>query len=383
MLNPVEAVLWLVLGGLVYVYVGYPSIVFLVSRLRPRPIAKAAWEPTVSILIAAHNEEAHIGRTIANKLALDYPRKKLQIIVVSDGSTDRTDAIAASFASAGVLCLRQEPRNGKTAAINLAVPHATGELLVFADANSLYDVAALRHLASAFADPTVGYVTGKLVYVNEDGSMTGDGCTLYMRYENVIRRSESQTGSIVGVNGGIDAVRRSLYQPMHPDDLPDLVLPLSVVARGSRVVYEPGARLSEHSHGNPRDEYRMRVRVALRALWTLADMRSMLNVRRHGFYAIQLLSHKVLRYLAWLMGVAMFVCAALLWNAGTPYRVIFLLQVGFYVCAAVGLLAERRGHSNRWLSIPYYFVLINAASLQAFVLFARGERARVWKPRLN
>jgi cellulose synthase/poly-beta-1,6-N-acetylglucosamine synthase-like glycosyltransferase len=355
----------------------------MAASVSGRDVKKRACEPSVSIIIAAHNEEAHILATLENKLQLDYPPDRRQIIVVSDGSTDGTDDIVRAFSERGVLLLRQEPRNGKTAALNLAVRHATGELLVFADANSLYDASALTHLVSNFADATVGYVTGRLVYANPDGSMTGDGCTLYMRYENFIRVCETQTGSLVGVNGGIDAVRRSLYQPMQPDDLPDLVLPLRVVARGHRVVYEPQALLQEQANTNSRDEYRMRVRVALRALWTLADMPRLLNVRRHGFYAVQLVSHKLLRYLAWLPGAVMFAAAAALWPAGAVYRLMFLLQVGFLLCACLGFLAQERGRPNRWLSIPYYFVLINAAALQAFVKFARGERTRLWKPRLG
>jgi cellulose synthase/poly-beta-1,6-N-acetylglucosamine synthase-like glycosyltransferase len=378
-----EAVFLVAAAGLVYVYAGYPAVVLALSKLRPKPVAQAPCEPSISIVIAAHNEAAHIAATIENKLALDYPAAKRQIIVVSDGSLDGTDAIVERYVARGVRFLRQEPRNGKTAALNLAVRHATGELLVFADANSMYGVKALRQIARNFADPTVGYVTGRLVYVNADGTMTGDGCTAYMRYENFIRRAESRQGSVVGVNGGIDAVRRCLYTPMHADDLPDLVLPLRVIASGHRVVYDPDALLMERTNTNSKDEYRMRVRVALRALWTLWEMPEVLDVRRYGFYAVQIISHKVLRYLAWVLGAAVFVSGALLWPAGAAYRALFFAQALFCLCAGLGFLAERAGRPNRWLSVPYYFILVNAAALQAFVKFVRGERARVWRPRLG
>ena len=378
-----EAFFWLAVGAVAYIYAGYPLVVYLGARLRRRVITKAAQEPSVSILIAAHNEVACIERTLDNILALDYNREKLQVIVVSDGSTDGTDEVVRGYSDFGVVLLRQEPRNGKTAALNAAVAHATGEILVFSDANSLYDLSALKHLAGNFSDPAVGYVTGKLGYRNSDGSLTGDGCSMYMRYENFIRVCESEVGSLVGVNGGIDAVRRRLYTEMNPDDLPDLVLPLRVVAAGYRVIYDPAALLTEDANNNPSDEYRMRVRVSLRAIWTLSDMREMLNIRRHGFYAVQLLSHKALRYLAFAFIGCAFVTAAMLWNVGWIYKVAVITQLAFGLLALLGFIAERRGVRTRALSVPYYFALVNMASLQAFVKFACRQRHRVWSPRLG
>ncbi|MPZ18382.1 MAG: glycosyltransferase [Luteitalea sp.] len=378
-----QPVFWTLVAVLVYIYAGYPLVVWLVGRLFSQPVQRRDQLPTVSIIIAAHNEEATIERTLENKLGLDYPREQLEIIVVSDGSTDETDDIAAGFASQGVVCLRQDPRNGKTAALNLAAQRATGEILVFADANSLYERAAVRHLVANFADPSVGYVTGTLAYQSSDGSMTASGCGLYMRYENFIRRSETRVGSVVGVNGGIDAVRRSLYEAMQPDDLPDLVLPLQVVKSGYRVVYEPAAMLAEHALGTPEDEYRMRVRVSLRSLWTIADMAGLLNVRRFGFFSIQLFSHKVLRYLAFVFILLLYACTLLLWNSGPLYQATFVAQTVCFVAAFFGYRAARRGVSSRFLAMPFYFALVNCAALHAAWKFLRGERPRIWTPRLG
>jgi cellulose synthase/poly-beta-1,6-N-acetylglucosamine synthase-like glycosyltransferase len=378
-----EAFFWAAVGAVIYIYAGYPLMMFIGAKITRRGVKRLTQEPTVSILIAAHNEMKHIERTLDNILALDYNRDKLQVIVVSDGSIDGTDELVRGYADFGVVLLRQEPRNGKTAALNTAVAHATGEILVFSDANSLYELSALKHLAGNFADPSVGYVTGKLGYRNSDGSLTGDGCSMYMRYENFIRDCESEVGSLVGVNGGIDAVRRKLYTDMNPDDLPDLVLPLRVVAAGYRVVYEPAALLTEDANNNPSDEYRMRVRVSLRAIWALSDMREMLNIRRYGFYAVQLLSHKALRYLAFAFIGCAFVTAALLWNVGWIYKVAVITQLAFGLLALLGFVAERRGLKTRILSVPYYFTLVNVASLQACIKFARRQRHRVWSPRLG
>jgi cellulose synthase/poly-beta-1,6-N-acetylglucosamine synthase-like glycosyltransferase len=378
-----KVLFWLSFGLIFYIYAGYPLLVWLVGRLCHRPVQKRLYEPSVSILIAARNEESAIAQTIENKLELDYPKDKLEIIVVSDGSTDRTDQLAKEFVPRGVVVLRQEPRNGKTAALNMAAERAKGDLLIFADANSIYDRSALRHLAMNFADPAVGYVTGTLVYLSSEGSMTARGCGLYMRYENFVRRSETRAGSIVGVNGGIDAIRRSLYLPMKPDDLPDLVLPLSVAQRGHRVVYEPAAMLAEQALGTPADEYRMRVRVSLRALWTISEMVALLNVRRHGLYALQVLSHKVLRYLAVLFIGLLYMSSFLLFESGPIYRSLFFLQTLGLGAALVGYPLAKNGSSSGVLTVPFYFALVNGAALHALIRFLKRERPRVWTPRLG
>ena len=261
---------------LLFVYFGYPLVIFFYSSLKAKGVSKGAYEPRVTILIPAYNEEKHIKATIENKLSLDYPRDRVEIIVISDGSEDRTDEIASSFQDKGVRLIRQEPRRGKTSALNMAVPQAKGEILTFSDANSLYDKDALRRLMENFADPGVGYVTGKMVYVNPDGTMVGDGCSAYMRYENLLRAIETRAGSIVGVDGGIDAVRKSLFQPMKHYQLPDFVLPLKVVEQGYRVVYESRALLNEDALKSSEDEYQMRVRVSLRALWRSGICKSFL-----------------------------------------------------------------------------------------------------------
>lgn len=363
-----------------YVYVGYPAAAFALSRLLGRTVNKGPNEPHVTVIISAYNEERHIGRTIANKLGLDYPKDKLEIIVVSDASEDATDEIVKSFGDR-VRLIRQEPRQGKTAALNLAVPQARGEILVFSDANSIYAPEALRRLVENFADPEVGYVTGKMVYATNEGSLVGDGCTTYMKYENLLREWETLAGSIVGVDGGIDAVRKELYRPMRPDQLPDFVLPLAVVEQGYRVVYEPGARLVEEALKSGEDEYRMRVRVTLRALWALWDKRGLLNPWRSGLFAFQLLSHKVLRYLAIVFIVLAYVTNALLVRRGRLLTGIFILQSMFHAAVVAGHLLERTGRPAGVLYIPYYFALINIAAGHALVKFLRGEKQVLWTPR--
>jgi cellulose synthase/poly-beta-1,6-N-acetylglucosamine synthase-like glycosyltransferase len=377
---------------------GYPCLAAFLSIFINRPVRKSDFTPQVTILIAAHNEQECIRKTIENKLSLDYPTDKIEIIVVSDGSTDKSDEIVKSFASKSVKLLRQEPRAGKTSAINRAVREATGEILVFSDANSIYAPDALIKLLQNFADPDVGYVTGKMIYTNPDGSPIGDGCTAYMKYENCLRRIETRMGSIVGVDGGIDAARKEIYRPMNPDQLPDFVLPLRVIEQGYRVIYEPEAILKEPSLKAPKDEYKMRVRVSLRALWALWDMRHLLTFTRSlpsssgapsplrplassFLYSWQLWSHKVLRYLCFMFLVTAYFSNLALWQEGSFYKFFFILQNLYYLCGIVFPLLNKKGYISQLLYLFNYFVLLNLASAHAFIKFILRQKQVIWTPR--
>lgn len=376
-----EAAFLISVACLVYIYAGYPAAAWLLSRLRSRPVVKSPHRPFVTVLIAAYNEGAQIRSTLANKLELDYPGDRLEIVVVSDGSTDHTGRIVREFEEPVVRLVEQEIRQGKTAALNRGVAESRGEIIVFADANSIYRSDALSRLIENFVDPTVGYVTGKMIYTDATGSVIGDGCSAYMRYENRLRDYETQLGSVVGVDGGIDAVRRSLYRPMRADQLPDFVLPLMVVEQGYRVVYEPRAILEEPSLSSAADEYRMRVRVSLRALWALHDMRKLLNVFRFGIFSWQLLSHKVLRYAGFLFLLSALLSSMMLWNRGQWWRAALLVQLAGYAATLLFHRLKKWGVRARVLSLPYYFTLINLASAHAFMKYVSGRKQVLWTPR--
>jgi cellulose synthase/poly-beta-1,6-N-acetylglucosamine synthase-like glycosyltransferase len=368
--------LWLSLFTIAYVYAGYPLTLRLIGRRRP-PATTVCELPSVTVVIAAYNEVAHIAATVRNKLAQDYPADLLDVIVVSDGSTDGTDAVVEAMGPR-VRLLRQEPRQGKTLALNRAVAAARGAIVVFSDANSLYEPAAIQHLTAAFSDPSVGYVTGRLIYEDPGGTATGAGSGLYMRYENWLRQLETRVGSVVGVNGGIDAVRRELYSPMRAEHLPDFVLPLRIVAGGFRVTYCDEAVAHETALGWHADEFRMRVRVSLRALHALAATRGLLNPR-HGLFAFQLFVHKVVRYLLIVPLAGALVCAGLL--AVSPvYAAIFGLQLAAYALAALGWLSGGRTRA-RLVFVPFYFALVNLAAGAALAGFVRGQQQVVWTPR--
>jgi len=378
----VNLLFWLCVILLVYVYLGYPAAVWLVARLRPRPVRPAAGDhlPVVTVLIAAYNEAAHIERTVRNKLDQDYPRDKLDVIVVSDESDDGTDQIVAAIGDGRVRLVRQSPRAGKTSGLNLIAPLARGEVLVTSDANSFYAPDTVRELVKPLGDPAVGYVTGRMLYRAPDGSPTGEGCSAYMRYENQLRVWETRLGSIVGVDGGVDAIRRSIWEPMRPDQLPDFVEPLTVREKGYRVVYQPSARLYEDALADAGDEFRMRVRVSLRAWWALKDKAALLNPLRYGIFAWQLWSHKVLRYLAPFFQLGALVANLALAPRGGAWPLLLGLQLVFYATAAIA-------HALRDRSLPapvtaaYYLCVLNLASGLAFAEFLQGKKKVIWKPR--
>jgi cellulose synthase/poly-beta-1,6-N-acetylglucosamine synthase-like glycosyltransferase len=380
----IEIPLWVCAGWVLYIYAGYPACAFLLALILNRGVRRADIEPRIAVIISAFNEEREIERTVLNKLSQDYPADRLEVIVVSDGSTDRTDEIVQAVAGHGkrrVRLLRQDPRQGKTQALNMALRQISAEVVVFADANSIYAPTTVRSLVRGFSDPTVGYITGRMVYTNPAGTAVGEGSGFYMSYENFLRSLETRLGSIVGVDGGVDAIRRELYVPMRPDQLPDFVLPLAVVEQGKRVVYEPDAVVYEPALSSAAEEFRMRVRVSLRALWALYDMRQLLNPLRYPMFAWQLISHKVLRYVAFLPLAGLLVFNALAFARHGSYAGFLVLQLAAYAIAAVGYLFRRSGAVASKLLAPYYFVVLNVACVVAFWKFLSGQKMILWIPR--
>ena len=377
------ALQWSLLAMIVaaaYPLVGYPLLLSAIAVLRPRPVRRGEWTPSVTILVPAYNEAACIGATIENKLAQDYPAERLQITVVSDASDDATDDIVRSYADRGVRLLRRAVRQGKAAALNEAVRHANGEIVGFSDANSTFAVDAVRRLVENFADPRVGYVTGNLQYLHGE-EPSGRGSGAYMRYENWLRRIETRVDSVIGVNGGVDAMRRHLYADVPADQISDFVLPLRVIAAGFRVVFDERVRSSERANEELGPEFRMRVRVALRALRGLVYMRQALNVVRAPLPAFCIFSHKILRYLSFLFLAGALVINGILAARNPSYIPLLLLQVAFYALALLGLTRNLPGVLRRLTALPTYFLVSNVAFGIAAVRFARGDVVATWRPR--
>lgn len=375
-----QIIFWTSVAALFYVYAGYPLLVYLVSRLRPRRVKKAEFAPPVTVLITAYNEEKAIREKIENTLLIDYPKDKLQILVASDGSTDQTDRIVKEFAARGVELFRQEGRMGKTYTQNEAVKRATGEIILFSDATTFYEKDVLTVMLPNFADQSVGCVAGRLIYVDESGSGVGRGAQSYWNYETFIKQSESLACSLIGASGCLYAVRRSAYRPMYPEACSDFLICSILYKQGLRSIYEPEAVCTEETNRRTDKELQMRVRVILQTFTDLWRNRELLNPLRYGFYAVELVSHKVLRYAIPLFLLLVLASAA----AGAVYSnllaVAFVLQIGFYLMAFAAWILEKSGRRAGIFSIPLYFVLANLASLIGFYKFARGERFATWEP---
>ncbi|MEK6334148.1 MAG: glycosyltransferase family 2 protein [Acidobacteriota bacterium] len=375
-----EIVFWLSALALCYTYAGYPLLLVLVSTLRSRKVNRGDFEASVSIIITAYNEERALPAKLENTLALDYPRSLLEVIVASDGSTDQTDEIVRKFSSRSVRLHRQTERLGKTAAQNSAVEKAHGEIIIFSDATSHYQPNVIRTLMPNFADATVGCVAGRLVYVDPADSRVGRGAKSYWNYETFLKKHESQACSLIGASGCLYAVRKSAYVPLYHEACSDFIIATKMVEQRLRAVYEPNAVCTEETNRRSDAELKMRVRVIAQTFTDLWRHRSMLNPFRSGFYAVQLFSHKVMRYLVPFFLIALFAAATVLAPGAFIYRMMFVAQFAGYACALLAWLLEKAGIRNRLLALPQYFVLANLASLIACYQFIRGERYARWEP---
>jgi cellulose synthase/poly-beta-1,6-N-acetylglucosamine synthase-like glycosyltransferase len=375
-----KLIFWLSASALAYAYVGYPLLVAAISRLRPRPVRRAAFEPKVTVIITAYNEERDLAAKLENTLALDYSKDKLEIIVASDCSTDRTDDIARSFSSRGVRLHRQAERLGKTAAQNSAVELARGEVILFSDATTLYQPDVLRAILPNFADASVGCVAGRLIYVDPSASGVGRGAQSYWGYETFLKTHESRACSLIGASGCLYAVRRTAYVPLYNEACSDFIIATKMVEQGLRAVYEPEAVCTEETNKRADKELRMRVRVIAQTFTDLWRHRQMLNPLRAGFYSVELLSHKVMRYAVPAFLALMFAASVALAAGSRFFTILFAAQVTFYLAAALGWLLEVVGVRVRVLALPHYFVLANVAVVLAFYKFLRGERYARWEP---
>ncbi len=368
-------------GACAYIYFGYPLLLFVLSRLRPRPVRRGDARPPVTVVVPAYNEEDVIGRKLDNSLALDYPREALEILVVSDGSTDRTEEIAGRHAGPQVrlICL---PRSGKAAALNEGARRARGEILVLTDANTLLARETLIHLVEPFADPEVGGVCGNKKYATGTGAdATELGENLYWRYDKWQKGLESRIGSIFAADGALYAVRKSLYVPIEiPTQSDDIAISTRVVLQGRRLLYEPRAVAYEEPPTEGREEFRRKVRVTNRSVLALWNLGAALWTS--GFYSVELLSHKFFRHLVPLFLIPMLLSNLVL-AAGLPgFRLLLALHLLFYLLAIVGY-ALRSTAAGRWrlLSVPYYFSMVNAAAFLGVLSILRGERRGRWTPR--
>ena len=366
-----EILFWASLGAILWAHVGYPLAVAALAFVRRRKVAQRDITPSVSVVVAAHNEEAVIGRLVESLLAQDYPADRLEVVVASDGSTDGMDALVEQLAAReGRIRLVPCPRGGKVAAQNTAVGTVQSEAVAFADAGAVWQPDALRKLVRSLADSEVGYVAGRVLLGEPDGT-NREG--LYWRYELWLRDRESALGSITGGNGAIYAVRREDYVDVDPRFGHDLTFPYVMVQRGKRAVYDSDARAWDRPARDLEDEYGRKVRM-FEHCWLILFRGRML--RGVGpLYLFELFAHRVLRYASGLIHVVLLGTSLALVGEGLVYELVLGAQIALLVLALAGRLRAPIPGA----AVAYYYVLVTWATVAALFRYARFGVPPVWE----
>lgn len=364
-------VFWGSLGALAWTHAGYPAAMGVLARLRPRPVRRRDVTPAVAVVVSAHDEEAVIARRVENLLELDYPPERLEIVVASDGSTDRTDAIVEEIAAREprvrlLLC----PREGKVAAQHRTVRETSSEILAFTDANTEWRPDALRKLVRNLADPEVAYVCGQLRLESPDGvNLEG----LYWRYEVWVREQESACSSITAGNGAIYAVRREAYVEDDPKFGHDFGFPYLMEQAGLRAVYEPEAVAVEKPASEPEDEYGRKVRTIARSWGHIVTGRMFRPTR--PLYLAELVSHRVLRYSSGLLHIGLLLSNLALVARAPFYRLFLALQLGWLLLVAAGKARLRLPGAG----LAYYYFVVTKATVAGLVRYLRSGTPQTWE----
>lgn len=387
----IAGLFWVFVGSIVYTYAGYPALLALVGRFRRDPGPFPPAEPSVTLLIAAYNEEAEIARKIENSLELDYPHDKLQILIVADGSSDHTPDVVREYADRGVELMYTPPRRGKMAAINRAMPEARGEIVVFSDANNRYDPNVIRELVGPFADPRVGAVSGAKVIERGDGAL-GESEGLYWRYESFVKQQETKLAGCTAVAGEVLALRRDLFESP-PDEIinDDTHMGMRIIKRGYRIHYAPNARSYERVSQSAQDEVARRARIFAGRYQAIAYARDLWPLRR-PVALWQLLSHQTLRTLVAvaMAGAVLTNLLAVIWPRRTrqrrllrlapPFNWIMLgLQGLFYGLAWLGGRANSDSTLGKVAYLPTFLVNSNWAGLIGLYRFIRRRQTTLWQ----
>jgi cellulose synthase/poly-beta-1,6-N-acetylglucosamine synthase-like glycosyltransferase len=376
-----EVLFWVCLALVVYTYPGYPLVIRCLAAVFGRraapPELPAAELPRVSLLISAYNEESVIAARINNALAMDYPPDRLEVVVATDGCSDRTAEVVRGFTDRRVRLLEYPKRRGKATVLNDSIPRLKGEVVILSDANTFTEPDAARRLARWFRDPRVGAVCGRLILTDPATGSNAD--SLYWKYETYLKRCESRLGALLGANGGIYAVRRAFFTPIPPDTIvDDFVLPLQAKLRtGCRIEYDPDAVAHEETPPDVRAEFRRRARIGAGGFQSVGRLWGLLNPAQ-GWVAFTFLSHKILRWGCPFLLLAMLATSALL-SDSPLYLAMFLGQVAFYATSALVPLLPTTVRPLKPLRLTTMFTGMNVALLLGFWRWAVGTQRGIWQ----
>ena len=365
------------LSLLIYMFFGYPAILWIISLVAGTSPDKGEIFPKVSLIVSAYNEEDIIDDKVQNCLALDYPKEKLEIIVASE-STDKTNDIVKEYQQKGVILFAYSGRKGKSATLFRTIPKTTGQIIVFSDANAMYEKDAIEKLVRNFNDERIGCVSGQLKYSNPDKSTTGSGEGIYWKYEMGLKRLESRLFSLLGANGSIFAIRKDLYFPMAQDRGDDFELPIRISQNGYGVVLEPEAISWERCSAIVKEEFKRKVRIIA---WNIKSCLLLLKeclFKKKPLLVFQLISHKFLRWLFPIFAMGVLVTNIFLF--GIFFRMLLVIQIIFYTSAGIGYAIDLKGNKvPRLLIIPYYFCLMHCAAIAGLYQLICCEQKTVWE----
>jgi cellulose synthase/poly-beta-1,6-N-acetylglucosamine synthase-like glycosyltransferase len=361
-------------------YVFFGIIIILLSKIINKSHRTAEITPTVSFIVAAFNEEKIIRQKINNDLNLDYPKENLEIIIVSDGSSDSTPDIVKEFQDYGVISLHQSKREGKTAALNRAVLSAKNDILIFSDANSMFRKDAIKKLVRHFADNQIGGVCGRKSVLSNSKRKASDGDSLFWKYESALKQAESHLGSIPTADGEIFALKKNHYKSINPQIInDDMAITLNILNQNKRVIYDHEAITEEEASITFKDDFNVKSRMVYGGIQILSLYKNRLNPFS-SLFALQFFFHKTLRYFMWLLLVLIFILTLSCFNQNIFFKVFLGAQMSFYLLALMGKSLERTDHHFKIFYFPYYYCNVNIAAFTGFLFFLKQQSTvEIWK----
>ena len=372
-----EAVFWMSVGVVIYAYFGYPLLLLVLSKVVKRTVKVQDITPRVTIIIPNYNEKKRIAQKLDNMLAVDYPRELMEIIVASDCSTDGSDDIVRSYADRGVKLVRQNERRGKHYVQGLALQEATADIIVFTDASILLPEDAIRKIVRNFADPTIGCVSSTDRILAEDGTVNTEG--VYIRYDMLLRKLESVVGSSTGMSGSFYAARKVLCEDWIPNMSNDFYIPIRAVMGGYRAILDQEVFGYYRLVGSYKHEFIRKVRTIVHGLQVLFHYADIMNVFRYPFYSVEIISHKLGRWVVPFFMLWAFVTNIFLAGQSLFYYITMIAQAAFYVIAILAFIAPGF-KSIMPVRIVYFFTMANASILWAWVRYLGGEMYESWEP---
>lgn len=382
----VELTFWILLFVIFYSYLGYGITLVLMLRIKKlftktKSLEEKPLQPEVTMLIAAYNEAAYLKEKVENTLAIDYPREKLKIVFVTDGSDDGSHDILGAYE--GISVYHQAPRVGKIGAINRGMDFVTTPIVIFSDANAMLNKEVVKEMVKHYQNENVGCVAGeKRILKKEFDTASGAGEGIYWKYESGLKKMDSDLNSAIGAAGELFSIRTSLFEPVEKDTLlDDFIISMRIAARGYKIVYEPGAYASESASASIADEMKRKIRICAGGLQSIVRLKGLLNPFKYGLLSFQYVSHRVLRWTLVPLFLALIIplnYTLMLYKQGI-YTLLLYGQVGFYAAALLGWFLEQRSLRNKLVFVPFYFSIMNIAAFRGFFRYMKGKQSVLWE----